>query len=207
MPTEHLEILVEEPSMETFLMAMLPGLIGDRATFNVHSYQGKSDLLGKLGARLRGYAKWIPASYKIFVIVDRDSQDCNALKAVLEQHAAQANLVSRSKSVAGIDWNFVSRIAIEELEAWYFGNWPSVTAAYPKVNKNIPTQAAYRDPDNIAGGTWETLDRILQRSHYFPGGLRKLELAQELGSRFDHESCSSHSFLVFRDAVLEAVGA
>jgi hypothetical protein len=65
MHAEHLEILVEEPSMETFLMAILPGLIGGRATFSVHSYQGKGDLLGKLGARLRGYAKWIPDSYKI----------------------------------------------------------------------------------------------------------------------------------------------
>jgi hypothetical protein len=52
--------------------------------------QGKGDLLGKLGARLRGYAKWIPDSYKIFVIVDRDSENCDALKAALEQYAAQA---------------------------------------------------------------------------------------------------------------------
>jgi hypothetical protein len=199
----HLEFLVEEPSMETFLMAILPNLIGGRATFSVHSYQGKGDLLGKLGARLRGYAKWIPNTCKIFVVVDRDSANCTALKAVLEQHAAQANLVSRS---TGGYWNFVSRIAIEELEAWYFGNWDSMIAAYPKVAKNVPAQASYRDPDAIAGGTWEALERILQRSHYFTGGLRKLELAQEIGSRFDSNNCSSRSFSVFREAVLEAVG-
>jgi hypothetical protein len=141
------------------------------------------------------------------VIVDRDSENCDALKAALEQYAAQANLVSRSKAGAGTGWNFVSRIAIEELEAWYFGDWPSMVAAYPKVNKNIPAQAAYRDPDSIAGGTWETLERILQRSHYFSSGLRKLEIAQELGSRFNCDNCSSRSFSAFRDAVLEAVGA
>jgi Domain of unknown function (DUF4276) len=174
MVAEHLEFLVEEPSMETFLMAILPGLIAGRATFSVHSHQGKSDLLGKLGARLRGYAKWIPNSYKIFVIVDRDSDNCQTLKAVLELHATQANLVSRSTGVAQTSWNFVSRIAIEELEAWYFGDWSSMIAVYPKVSKNIPAQAPYRDPDSISGGTWEALERILQRSHYFPSGLRKL---------------------------------
>jgi Domain of unknown function (DUF4276) len=207
MVAEHLEFLVEEPSMETFLMAILPRLIEGRATFSVHSHQGKSDLLGKLGARLRGYAKWIPNNYKIFVIVDRDSENCQALKAVLEQHAAQANLVSRSMAAAEAGWNFVSRIAIEELEAWYFGDWPSMIAAYPKVNKRIRAQAQYRDPDSIAGGTWEALERILQRSHYFPGGIRKLEIAQEIGSRFECSNCTSRSFSVFREAVIEAVGA
>jgi hypothetical protein len=81
-----------------------------------------------------------------------------------------------------------------------------MVAAYPKVSKNIPAQAAYRDPDSIAGGTWEALERILQRSHYFPSGLRKLEIAREIGGRFDCNNCSSPSFLAFRNAVLEAVG-
>jgi len=188
--------------METFLIAMLPNLIGDRATFNVHSHQGKGDLLAKLGARLRGYSKWLPSNFKIFVIVDRDFDNCSNLKARLERDAAQAKLKSRT---AGAGWNFVSRIAIEELEAWYFGDWDSVIAAYPRVGKNIPTQAAYRDPDNIAGGTWETLERILQRSHYFPTGLRKLEIAREVGARFDSDRCSSRSFAIFRQAILEAV--
>jgi hypothetical protein len=204
MPAEHLEFLVEEPSMEIFLMAILPRLIEGRATFAVHSYQGKGDLLSKLGARLRGYAKWIPDNYKIFVLVDRDSADCHALKQTLEQQAAQANLVSRSM---GGDWNFVSRIAIEELEAWYFGNWGSVSACYPKVSTNIPNQAAYREPDNIGGGTWEALERILQRNHYFPGGLRKLEIAANVGAHFDCDNCSSPSFTAFRQAVLEAVSS
>jgi hypothetical protein len=72
---------------------------------------------------------------------------------------------------------------------------------------NTRGQAQYRDPDSIAGGTWEALERILQRSHYFPGGIRKLEIAQEIGSRFDCGNCTSRSFSVFREAVIEAVGA
>ncbi len=52
MNAEHLEVLVEEPSMEAFLDELLPDLLGDRATFRIHTHQGKYDLLGKLSARL-----------------------------------------------------------------------------------------------------------------------------------------------------------
>ncbi len=56
MSAAHLELLVEEPSMEAFLRALLPRLLPQDRTFEVHPFQGKSDLLGKLEARLRGYA-------------------------------------------------------------------------------------------------------------------------------------------------------
>jgi hypothetical protein len=41
MRAEHLEILAEEPSMEAFLHALLPRLLGDAASFAIHPYQGK----------------------------------------------------------------------------------------------------------------------------------------------------------------------
>src|SRR5580698_6267952 len=69
---QHLEILVEELSAETFLSALLPRLLGDGATFRIHSFQGKSDLLANLERRLMGYARWIPDSTRIVVLVDRD---------------------------------------------------------------------------------------------------------------------------------------
>lgn len=200
---EHFEVLVEEPSMELFLTALLPRILKGKATFAVHPYQGKSDLLAKLGGRLRGYARWIPDTYRILVLIDRDGQNCKDLKTLLENEAAQAKLTSRRVKPGG--WNFASRIAIEELEAWYFGSWQAVIAAYPRVGQNIPSQAAYRDPDKIAGGTWEAFERVLQRGNYFLGGLRKLEIAREIGTHFDHESCSSQSFAAFRDVVVEAI--
>lgn len=58
MTAEHIEVLVEEPSMEAFLHALLPRILPSGRTFQIHSFQGKSDLLGKLEARLRGYAAW-----------------------------------------------------------------------------------------------------------------------------------------------------
>jgi hypothetical protein len=80
---EHLEILVEEASMEAFLRATLPKMLANRATFAIHAHQGKGDLLGKLDARLRGYSRWLPQSFRVVVVVDRDNDDCDKLKQLL----------------------------------------------------------------------------------------------------------------------------
>ena len=56
MSTEHLEILVEEPSMEACLRVLLPKLVGDRVTFQIYPFQGKGELLKHLPNRLQGYA-------------------------------------------------------------------------------------------------------------------------------------------------------
>lgn len=38
-------------------------------------------LLARLPERLRGYASWLPDTWRIVVIVDRDDADCTTLKA------------------------------------------------------------------------------------------------------------------------------
>lgn len=204
MRAEHLEILVEERSVEVFLRELLPRLIGDRATFNVYPSQGKDDLLRNLPARLKGYASWLPKNWRVIVVVDRDDEDCHGLKQIMEQAAAKVGLRTR-KSNARAAWQIVNRIAIEELEAWYFGDWDAVCDIYPKVPKTIAENAAYRDPDAIGGGTWEAFERVLQRAGYFESGLRKTEVARSLGKRVAPARNRSRSFAVFRDALLEAV--
>jgi hypothetical protein len=89
------------------------------------------------------------------------------------------------------------RLAIEELEAWYFGDWDAVRAAYPRVPDTIPNQANYRDPDAIAGGTWEAFERVLKRAGYFQTGLRKIEAARAISEHWQLEGNRSHSFRVF----------
>lgn len=136
MKAEHLEILVEEPSMEAFLQELLPRLLGAQATFAIHTHQGKNDLLGNLGNRLQAYAKWLPLNSRIVVVVDRDNDDCHALKQHLEKKASAADLRTLSSS-SDASWRLVNRIAIEELEAWYFGEWSAVRRAYPKLPPSI----------------------------------------------------------------------
>jgi hypothetical protein len=99
----------------------------------------------------------------------------------------------------------VNRIAIEELEAWFFGEWSAVRQAYPRVSVRIPSQAAYRASDSIAGGTWEALERVLRKAGYFNQGLPKKEVANAVGRYMDPDANTSPSFLIFRAAVLEAV--
>ncbi|WP_080901137.1 DUF4276 family protein, partial [Rhodopseudomonas palustris] len=192
------------PSMEAFLAEMLPRLLAGRATYTIHAHQGKSDLLKKLGDRLRAYAKWLPESSRIVVVIDRDNSDCFALKEKMEQLAKEANLLTRKTSANG-NWRVVNRLAIEELEAWFFGEWKAVCTSFPKVSSTIPAQAPYRNPDAVTGGTWEALERVLGNAGYFPGGLRKLELAVAIGKHFDPMSATSPSFLTFRDALVESV--
>ena len=204
MPAAHLEVLVEEPSMEPFLGALLPRLLPQDRTFALHPFQGKIDLLGKIEARLRGYAAWLPDDWRIVVVVDRDDDDCRALKGQLENMALRAGLLTRSRA-GSAQCQLVNRIAIEELEAWYFGEWTAVCRAYPRVRAGIPNDRRFRDPDAIAGGTWEAFERVMQRYGYFKGGLAKLEAARAIGRVVDPQRSRSGSFRVFCGAVSEAI--
>jgi hypothetical protein len=203
MAVSHVEVLVEEPSMEAALELLLPRVLGE-ATFKIHSYQCKDNLLKQLPDRLRGYAAWIPADYRIVVVVDRDDDDCHNLKKRLERISHEANL--RTPGNAGAQPpNIVIRIAIEELEAWYFGDWNAVQKAYPKIPDHIPNKAKYSDPDAIAGGTWETLELIMKRVGYFRTGLRKIEAARAIAKHWQPEQNRSHSFRVFHEALQKMV--
>jgi hypothetical protein len=138
------------------------------------------------------------------VLVDRDDDDCEELKDRLERMAREAGLRTRS-SARGKPWVVVNRIAIEELEAWYFGDWEAVRAAYPRVPATIPARARYRDPDAIVGGTWEALEQVLQRAGYFEAGLAKIGAARKIGEHMVPETNRSRSFQVLRQALVEMV--
>ncbi len=196
----HVEFLVEEPSMEAFLRALIPRLLGP-VHFEIRTFQCKDDLLKRLPDRLRGYA-WFPEEYRIVVVVDRDRDDCRKLKQKLEQYAAGAGLPTRTHPQQG-HFTVVNRIAIEELGAWYFGDWEAVRLAYPRVPPTVTRRAPFRDPIGIAGGTWEAFERVLQRAGYFRGGLRKIEAARAIAPHLDPAQNTSHSFQVLREALLE----
>lgn len=203
MTAQHLVLLVEEPSMEAFLRSLLPRLLPEGRTFEVHPFQGKHDLLGKLEDRLRGYANWLPDDWRIVILVDRDADDCKVLKQRLEELALMAGLRTRSRSGTA-PWQLVNRIVVEELEAWYFGDWDAVRSAFPRTQRTIPYQAKYREPDAILGGAWEAFERILKRYGYFETGLRKIEAARAIGAHFDPGRSRSLSFIKFHEAIVEA---
>ena len=92
---EKLIVFVEEYSMEATLELVLPKLLGN-IPFEILRFQCKDDLLRNLPIRLRGYSSWLPPSWVILILVDRDNDDCFVLKQTLEDEAAAAGLVSKS---------------------------------------------------------------------------------------------------------------
>lgn len=146
----------------------------------------------------------MPADWRIVVVVDRDDEDCHVLKDRLEQMARRAGL--RTRTWAGnASWQLANRIAIEELEAWYFGDWPAVRSAFPRVSDEVPRRRGFRDPDAIAGGTWEAFERVMQTRGYFVSGLAKIDAARAIGAKVDPARNTSRSFRAFRDAVVAAL--
>src|SRR5690606_17959380 len=97
MGVRHLKFLVEEPSMEAFLRALLPRLWPppDR-TFEVHLFPGKLDLLAKVEHRLGGYAPWLPDDWRIVVVVERDQGAGHDPEGRLEGAARRAGLRTRA---------------------------------------------------------------------------------------------------------------
>lgn len=203
MTASHLELLVEEPSMAAFLEATLPRLLPVDCTFTIHAFQSKRDLLRKLPGRLRGYRRTLPDYWSVIVMIDRDNTDCQEVKAILERESRQAALITRTQAGAAT-WQVVNRVVIEELEAWYFGDWEAVRQAFPKVSTNTPKQTKYRDPDAIKGGTWEAFEHVLQARGYYSQGLAKVEAARKIGPFIDPDRNRSHSFQKFYEAIIEA---
>ena len=192
----HIELFLEEPSAEAFMLGFLPKLLSGDITWNPIVFQGKSDLLKNLEKRLKGYRKWIPDYYRIVVLIDEDRADCRKLKTQMENAAAASGLVTKT-AASGDRFTVLNRIAIEELEAWYIGDPQALGSAYPGVPASLGKKAKYRDPDAVAGGTWEALERVLQRAGHFKSGIAKIELARVMAAHMEPARNQSPSFQHF----------
>lgn len=190
----YIEILVEEPSAEEALKILIPKIF-PAITFRIHPHSGKDDLLRKLPGRLRGYKK-IPGDFRIVVLIDLDGKNCQAIKQSLDKIAREAGLITKTARRNG-RFQVLNRIAIEELEAWFFGDLAAIATAYPGVSTTLNKKASFRDPDAIRGGTWEKLEKILQKEGYFPEGLQKVRVASEIACHMDPVCNQSRSFQAF----------
>ncbi|MEI7695396.1 MAG: hypothetical protein WCI64_07105 [Chlorobium sp.] len=171
----HIEILVEDSSGATLLEVLLPQLLGvqgDSNTWRVHAYKGigkipqgigkkvdpaKRILLDQLPKLLRGYGK-TPGIDAVVVVLDTDKRDCVAflaeLKAVLDDKTVVPDTMFR--------------LAIEEVEAWYFGDREALLAAYPRVRQDVMRSYVQ---DSVCD-TWELLADAV-----YPGGSSAIKKA------------------------------
>jgi len=200
----HIEFLLEEPSTEAVLQVLIPKMMQGDVSFACHVMGGKKTLLKELPTRLRGYTSWLPSNWRIVVLVDRDEEDCKRLKARLEKICQTAGLISKTAAGTEQSAQVINRIVVEELEAWFLGDVTALRQAYPRL-PDISQKAAFRNPDRIRGGTWETLERLLQKAGYYKGGLPKIELAKTITPHMEPACNTSKSFQTFRKALLELV--
>lgn len=212
----HIEILVEDASGEKLLDALLPkffGIQGDPHTWRVHGYKGigripknlnaggdpaKRILLDQLPRLLSGYGK-TPGIDAVVVVLDSDQQNCIDFLAELKALAANCKPAS----------NTLFRIAIEEMEAWYFGDQKALTAAYPKVKVDV----LHRYTQDSVCGTWELLaDAIypggsatIKKAGWPLPGQVKHEWAERIGPLLDPDRNVSPSFGKLRDGLRRLV--
>jgi hypothetical protein len=198
----HIEFFVEELSAEAALREIVPRIVGPEVSFQLHPFQGKPDLLKRLPDRLRAYRRWLPEDWRIVVLVDEDRQDCLRLKQQLEEMSKRAGFATKTKPRADSSFRVINRIAIEELEAWFFGDPGAILTAYPGVRLGFFAGRRFRDPDAIRGGTAEALEQVLQRSGYYSGGMSKIQVARDVARHMTPAQNRSRSFCHFRDALL-----
>ncbi|OYY93183.1 MAG: hypothetical protein B7Y41_12725 [Hydrogenophilales bacterium 28-61-23] len=154
----HLEVLVEDASGKIALETLLPKVLGLQDaphTWRIHAYKGigripknlqgsadpsKRMLLDQLPRLLAGYAR-TPGVDAVMVVLDRDTRPC-------------ADFLTELKAIAALGHpNTLFRLAIEEMEAWYFGDLAAVKKAYPHAKAKVLN--AYIQ-DSVCG-TWEML--------------------------------------------------
>lgn len=179
---------------------LLPRMVGSRAQCKIINHRSKQRLLTSLPGVLRGYAN-MPGDVRILVLVDRDDDDCRALKKRLETAARDAGLPTKSHPSGNGRVRVVNRIVIQELEAWFFGDPAAVDAAYANTRSAF-ARAAYRNPDTIPH-TWEALQGILRhKRHLAPQSkLPKIGVARAIATHMDPNCNLSPSFQAFRQGL------
>lgn len=197
----RIEFLVEEQSAEEALKHLLPRLIGQRAQWQPINLGSKYKLLKALPQRLAAYRQRIERGedLRVVVLVDRDDDDCAALKRQLEDASRQVALATKSAPATDGQFFVVNRIVIEELESWFIGDPAALRQAFTGLPKIDETKGIFRNPDN--GGSWEALHRFLRKNGIYKGSYPKIDAARRIAPKLDLHANRSRSFRVFLDGV------
>jgi hypothetical protein len=212
----HIEILVEDSSGARLLNVLLPmfwGQEGEMHTWRIHAYRGigripsglvtkgdpaKRILLDQLPRLLRGYSN-TPGIDAVVVVLDTDNRDCAEFLTELQ------TLVDACRAAP----NTIIRLAVEEIEAWYFGDEQALLKAYPKAKRDVLGRYVQ---DSVCG-TWEALaDAVrpggsagIRKAGWPLPGQVKHEWAEKIGPLMDPERNVSPSFKKLRAGLVRLV--
>ncbi len=182
MVAAHLEILVEEKSMEVFLRGLLPRILPDGFELDQNCYvrphNGKQDLQSKIPQTVKAYQRY-PYPVLLMVLQDQDSSDCLLLKSKLKELVVNNNA----------QVSHLIRIVCRELENWYLGDFRAIETIYPesKASKLI-NKSKYRIPDKPHGSV---------ELHKISKDFSKVGCARGIGKVIDIDQNASISFRQF----------
>lgn len=197
----QIEILVEEQSTEEALRHLLPGLLKNRALAKVINLGSKYKLLRALPKRLAAYRQRIEQGedLRVVVLVDRDDDDCKALKHQLEDASRHAGLATKATPAADGRFVVVNRIVVEVLESWFIGDPAALRHAFTSLPRIDDKKGIFRNPDN--GDSWEALHRFLKKHGIYKSSYPKIDAARRIAPRLDLQANRSRSFQVFVQGV------
>lgn len=186
MNEEHIEILVEEKSMEFFLEQLLPMVLPEDYLLGVNCFirphEGKSHLLKSIPKKSRAY-KHFGYPIKLIIIHDQDSNDCKKLKRDLVKSVEDNNS----------DIPLLVRISCKELENWYLGDLTAVEKLYPKSKAaKFINKARFRVVDKLNGS-----DEMERLSDEFT----KTYCAKNICQYMDLDANTSESFQQFLSGI------
>ncbi len=179
--------LLEERSMKVLLDGLLPRLLpGIR--FLCVPHEGKQDLVKSIPRKLK---VWQEPGVRFVVVQDNDGGDCRTLKQQLVDLCEKAE---RNDALV--------RIAVQELEAWYFGDPNALARAFGNESLvKIGNKARYRDPDVIVKPSRELKKWVPEFQKI--SGARKMAQYLEMGT---NRSLSFQMFLKGVERIISEVG-
>jgi hypothetical protein len=219
----RIAILVEDKSGEILLKAVLPKLLGEYKKPNTwivshasglgrlpkdldtNDEPNKKTLFGMLPSFLNAHGKENSRTDAVVVVLDADRRSCSDVLTDLEVV---------KKKCESLPNTLLFCIAIEEMEAWYFGDRQALLAAYPRAKENVLNQYVQ---DSVCD-TWELLADAI-----YPGGVAaikkkgfkkkdhnhagqvKCEWAEKIAPLLDPDRNVSPSFGKLRDGLRRLV--
>lgn len=190
-----LRFLCEEESMEVFIRGIASGLGLKLSSDQVIRFQGKYDLLKKLPDRLVGFRKFAMNEDRFIILIDNDSSDCGETKSQLEAIALNAGFSTKASSPSG-QYQVVTRVVIQELEAWLLGDEKAVRKAFPSLGPSAG-KAKFKNPERLRKPSHE-LERMLDGIGNRDG---KIERAKKIAKHFSLDQNACLSFHRFVEAV------
>ena len=186
-----LVFIVEEPSKEAFLTALLPHFdIPDTLNVYYQSGTGYSEFGGLVRKVLR---EWRTPGVQFVILCDQDQSNCVAKKQ--ELLAAVPEHIRRRVAV---------RIVCDELESWYVGEPAALEQALPELGSVSAIPELRGAPDAIARPSRRIAQGIGRAK------LKKVALAESISVRMDPDANTSHSFNLFvqtlRQILADAAG-